>query len=119
MEVFIKLRQLQFHAPIGWYAEERLLGSDIMIDIELKSEIKKAGADELSHTVNYETVYEVIKKIVLTPTKLLETVSNKIVDEILSVYKEVTEVKVTVTKLHPPLGGIIESSSVEIRKRRN
>ncbi len=118
MEVSIRLNQLQFHAPIGWYAEERLLGSDIVIDIELKSKIEEVGNDELSNTVNYETVYEVIKKIVLTPTKLLETVSNKIVDEIFSVYKEVTEVKVIVTKPYPPLGGKVESASVEITKKR-
>jgi len=118
MEIVIRLNKLQFHAPVGWYEEERLLKSDIEIDVEIKTEIKKAEKDELMHTVNYELVYAAVEQVVMIPAKLLETVADRAASEILSSFNSVTEVKLTVTKLHPPLNGKVKSVSVELKKKR-
>jgi len=118
MEVIIRLNQLHFHAPVGWYAEERLLGNSVVIDLELKVKVTRVKEDELVNTVDYESVYALVKKIVLKPAKLLETLCGNIAAEILLRFKEVIEVKVITAKIHPPVGGIAGSSSVEVREKR-
>jgi dihydroneopterin aldolase len=115
MEITIRLKEIHFHAPIGWHDKEQLSGNEIVVNVEMRVKVEHVEEDELSHTVNYETVYARVKELVMVPTRLLETVANKIAKAIIKEFK-VEDVKVTVAKLNPPLDGKVERTEVEVKR---
>jgi dihydroneopterin aldolase len=52
------------------------------------------------------------------PSKLLETVAEKIIHHVLDDLPAVLNVELKISKLNPPIGGKCRVSSVAIRKER-
>ena len=73
----IALEGLRFKAPIGVYAEEKVLKNDIQIDLQLKVSTL-ISVEKLEDTINYEVVYQLIKAEVLIETDLLEDTLQRI-----------------------------------------
>ena len=71
--------------------------------------------DNLNKTIDYVDVYNCIKKEMSVPSKLLETVLERIVVSIKSLDKKILFVDVSIKKLNPPIGGCVDS--VELRKK--
>lgn len=66
------LKGLRFHSPIGVMEQERVVGNDIIIDIRMDYPFQKAmESDDVYDTLNYASVYQVIKKEAARPVKLL------------------------------------------------
>ena len=117
----IALEGMQFYAFHGYYEEERQLGNNFVLDVFVTTNISMAAiSDELyianpmkeqsSTTVNYETIYRLCKAEMAQPTKLLETLVNRIMVRIYNYFDNVDGVMVRLKKLHPPLGGRVDSS---------
>ena len=53
------------------------------------------------------------------PCKLIETVCEKICDSVIEISKKIQKVKVSVTKINPPIEGDVESVKVEIGKKQS
>ena len=112
--MIISLEQIKFHSPLGWYDEEQILGSDITVDIEV--EISKAKHhDNLSETINYESLYEIISSVVKKPAKLIETYAEEITANVFSKHSPL-HVKVKVCKLNPPLSGEVKAACISLEK---
>jgi 7,8-dihydroneopterin aldolase/epimerase/oxygenase len=115
----IALEGMRFRAFHGLYEEERILGNDFILNIEIMTDISKAtviqehGIDKLDNTINYETVYEICRLEMQTPHKLLETLLGSIVTALKWQFGGINQVSIKIKKLNPPLGGQVESSSVE------
>lgn len=60
-------------------------------------------SDELSDTVNYAEVYEVLKKEMDIPSKLLEHVVGRILNALGSSFPILTKADCTLTKVTPPI----------------
>lgn len=115
----ICLEGLEFHAFHGVYPHERESGNWFEVDISVGTEIiQGAGRDDLSRTVNYETLYQLVKEEMEKPSKLLETVGEKIVKRVLSEIPQVSEVKIKISKINPPIGGKCKKASVELFGKR-
>ena len=76
---------------------------------------KAALTDDLSETIDYVQVYEIVKTAMAIPSKLIEHVGHRIIDKLKAEIKSIEEVEVKVTKLHPPMNGEVESVSVVIK----
>ena len=50
--------------------------------------------------------------------KLLEHVAQRIIDKILQELPTVTQVKVAVSKLNPPIGGDVEAVTIVLQQKR-
>lgn len=115
----IALEGMRFRAFHGLYEEERIIGNDFILNVEIVSDISKAtviqehGVDKLDNTINYETVYEICRIEMQTPHKLLETLIESIVIALRWQFKGINQVSIKVKKLNPPLGGRVECSSIE------
>jgi dihydroneopterin aldolase len=64
--------------------------------------------------VSYLDVYQVVKREMGIPSNLLEHVARRIGEGIRNDFPSVETVRVKVSKLNPPLGGQMESVSVEV-----
>jgi dihydroneopterin aldolase len=99
--------------------EEMLIGSDYRVDLEISADLSQpAASDQLSETVDYVHLNNIIKEEMTVRSNLLEHVAKRIIDRIFNEIKEVTEVEVEVAKINPPIGGDVESVSVKLSSSR-
>jgi 7,8-dihydroneopterin aldolase/epimerase/oxygenase len=110
----VALDGMRFYAKHGFYEEEEILGNWYMVDVQIKTNISTASAsDELAHTINYETVYEICRIEMEMPAKLLETVVDRIMASLKHQFQSMEEVSVSLKKENPPIGGTVAHSRVE------
>ena len=96
-----------------------LIGSDYRVDLEITADLSQpAVSDQLSETVDYVHLNNIIKEEMTVRSNLLEHVAKRVIDRIFKEIKEVTEVEVEVSKINPPIGGDVESVSVKLRNTR-
>lgn len=116
----IVLEGLEFHAYHGVYPHERNSGNWFEVDISVETDFSEgASTDELSGTVNYETLFRFIKEEMEKPSRLLETVAENIVSSVLKDLPRVQYVEIKLSKLNPPIGGKCKKASVSLGKGRN
>jgi len=114
----ISLNKLLFVGYHGLYPEEKKLGNNYSVEIDIDFTPKQGVIDQLDQTIDYVHVYVIVKKWMEIPTPLLETLVGKIVDDILSSQTLANKVFVKITKLHLPISSFEGNVSVKIEKSR-
>jgi 7,8-dihydroneopterin aldolase/epimerase/oxygenase len=115
----VALEGLEFHAFHGVYPHERESGNWFEVDVAVETDFSLAATtDELIGTVNYETLFKVVKTEMEQPSKLLETVAEKIANDVLEKFPNALSVQLTISKLNPPIGGKCKKATVSLEKRR-
>ena len=116
----IILKGIEFYGHHGVLLQERELGQRFIVDVEIFLDLTEAGrSDELSRTINYARVFQLVEDIVSGSSRqLLEAVAEDIAAAILELFAGV-EVMVRVKKPAAPLPGHLEYVAVEIRRRKN
>lgn len=116
----VALEGLEFHAFHGVYPHERESGNWFEVDILVDTDFTAASlSDDLIGTVNYEDLFRIVKSEMEIPSRLLETVANKITDEVLRKMPAIQRVEVKVSKINPPIGGKCRKASVVLIKSRS
>ena len=115
----VALEGLEFHAFHGVYPHELESGNWFEVDIAVETDFSMAAAnDELTGTVNYETLFKIVKDEMDQPSKLLETVAEKIAKDVLQKFPEAQSVELRVSKLNPPIGGKCKKATISLTRRR-
>lgn len=79
----IAIEGMVFHAPVGVYPSEKLLGNDLEVSVKIAlQESVTAHEDDLAYTVDYEAIYALVRKIIAEPVNLLETAVSRIITAI-------------------------------------
>ena len=115
----ISLNKLLFVGYHGLYPEEKKLGNNYSVEIDIDFTPKQGVIDQLDQTIDYVHVYAIVKKWMEIPTPLLETLVGKIADDILSSQTLANKVFVKITKLHLPISSFEGHVSVKIEKSRD
>jgi dihydroneopterin aldolase len=115
----ISLNKLLFVGYHGLYPEEKKLGNNYSVEIDIDFTPKQGVIDQLDQTIDYVHVYSIVKKWMEIPTPLLETLVGKIADDILSSQTLANKVFVKITKLHLPISSFEGNVSVKIEKSRS
>jgi 7,8-dihydroneopterin aldolase/epimerase/oxygenase len=116
----ISLEGLEFHAFHGVYPHERESGNFFEVDVSVETDFSEAAQhDDLEGTVNYEILFRIVKEEMERPSKLLETVAEKIIADIFKTFPGVSEVSLKISKLNPPIGGKCNRSAVTISQKRS
>ena len=111
----IALHGAEFFAYHGFYTEERKLGTCFLVDMEVSfTPVGDLTEDNLSHTVNYEHLYEIACDEMKQTKKLIDTVAQAILNRIKAKYPFAEKIKVSIKKLNPPLGCKVADSNVVI-----
>ena len=111
--ITIALEGMRFHAKVGWYEEEKLLGNELVVDVYLNVPPFKVETDLLPKTVDYETVFDTVKQVLSDDINLLETVCFRIIENVAALSYEIKGIQVRVSKLHPPVNGRADRVFVE------
>lgn len=105
----------------GVFPDERSNGQEFSVDLQLYLDLTRAGAsDNLSETVNYGLVAELVyEQIISNPVSLIEKLATRIAELILTNYKIITSVEVTVHKSQAPIMVPFSDVSVTIVRKRS
>lgn len=117
----ILLRDLAFFAYHGARPEERALGQRFLVDLELRLDLRAAGAaDDLSLTVDYGEAYRVTREMVEGPScQTIEAVAERVAAALLTRFPALREVVVRVSKPAAPIAGAhFGTVAVEIARSR-
>lgn len=115
----VALEGLAFHAYHGVYSHERDNGNNFEVDIAVETDFSQAAIhDDLKGTVDYEILYGIVKEEMERPSRLIETVAEKIVNDVMEKLPVVIQVELTIAKLTPPIGGKCKRALVSIVRRR-
>ena len=116
----ITLQGMHFYSFHGCFAEEQAIGTNFVVDLSFETDTSMAQqTDNIADTVSYLDVYQTLRIEMQKPSHLLEHVGDRIGEALLGRYPNIDSVRVKVSKLNPPLGGHVDSVSVEITKARS
>jgi len=102
----IILEGMEFFAYHGCFHEERIIGTQFMVDLELEVDTTKAEtSDQLKDIVNYMEVYGLVRHEMEQKSQLIEHVARRIIDALKASFPEVTSLQVKISKINPSLGG--------------
>ena len=110
----VALQGVRFFSYHGYYPEERILGSEFILDIETEMDVFSHGKDDISQTINYERLFDIAASEMKISRLLLETVAQNILEKIRHEFLVVKSIRVTIRKMYPPLNGQVDSSLVEL-----
>ncbi|MBT8254006.1 MAG: dihydroneopterin aldolase [Flavobacteriaceae bacterium] len=115
----VKVENIRVFAYHGCLSEEKKIGSDYSVDLEVKANLRpSAESDRLRDTIDYVLLNRIIKEEMLKPTHLLETVAKRILERILNEEARVVKATVWVSKLNPPIGGDVEKVTIKMTEKR-
>ena len=100
------LNDMEFIARHGAQPHEQEVDQKFKVDIEVVLDgVRQAGmTDDLSLTVNYADIFEIIAGVMYGEhVNLLETLAYRIATKIINNYRSVEEVTIKVCKLNPPI----------------
>lgn len=115
----IKLNNIRTYSFHGCMNEEAKIGSDYRIDLEAKADFTEASlSDNLVDTVDYVHLNKIVVEEMDIRSKLLEHVCRRIINRILIEIPMITEIRVGVSKINPPIGGDVASVTVDLQRTR-
>lgn len=116
----VKITNIRVYAHHGCLREESIVGSEYSVDVTVETNLSKASvSDELSDTVDYVHIHQIVKEEMQIASKLLEHVAKRIIDRALTEIVMVDDVEVSVSKINPPIGGDVEKVTVVLSSKRN
>jgi dihydroneopterin aldolase len=116
----VHLHQVHFFSHHGMYEEEKILGNDFVIDLTVQYQPKHIPVVSIHQTINYVSLYGLVKKRMDQPTALLETVATEIAEQILNEFLLAEQVSISIKKLNPPIENIQGSVGIRFElKRKN
>ena len=114
-ESYVFLKNVRFHAFHGVLPQERQVGGDFLISLRVGYPLDKAmESDHVADTLNYATLFDLVKREMAIPSQLLEHVAGRIVKAITAAFPAVTSVDLELTKQNPPMGVDADGAGVEI-----
>lgn len=111
----IIIQGLLIHAHHGVMEQERTVGSDFSLDLEVIVDFCKAiETDNLTDTISYADIYEIVKGEMAIPSQLLEHVGGRIVKTLKQTFPNIKSIKLKLIKVNPPLGADCKGMGIEI-----
>lgn len=109
----VALKDIKCYAFHGYYPEEQLVGNHFVVDVEVDF-VPTGETEDLSNTVNYEVINEIVLNEMSKTQKLLETLVKTIISELINTYPFIISAKVGIKKLNPPMKGEVGYSFVQL-----
>jgi len=89
------------NARIGYYAEEKQMGNAFRVSVMAALTIAHPEADDLTHTLNYETVHAVVQAVMAQEADLIETAAYRIHEGLVEAGAAFDQLQVTIRKYKP------------------
>lgn len=115
----IHLHNIILRGYHGIYEEEKILGNDFELNITVRHSPVRLPVRHLADTIDYISVYELVKEHMAIATPLLETLATGIAQEILAQFSLAEGVFISIRKLYPPVSRLNGSVGVSFELTRN
>ena len=115
----IQLLNLPFYAHHGMYEEEKKLGGEYEVTVLIRYTEIKMPVLHINETIDYVSVYNLIKKHMQQPRALLETIVTTLAAELFLLFAEAEEASIQIIKKHPPVPCFEGSVGVKWEGKRN
>ncbi len=117
MSGLIEIEGMEFYAYHGYFPVEKRVGNRFVVSVQIRTDCTEAGeTDKLEHALNYQEVYDLVKKEMNQTSDLLENVCSRILDELYASFSQIEQATVKLSKMNPPMGGQIEKVSVSMTR---
>lgn len=111
----IYLKNVRFHAFHGVLEQERVVGNDYVVNVDIAYDFRQAmKTDQLDDTINYADVYELVKREMEIPSQLLEHVVQRIGEKLMETYPAIRDIDLRLTKVNPPFGADCDGAGVAV-----
>lgn len=116
----VQIKGMSFEAICGVYPEEQLAPQPFEVDIELEADQSKpASTDSIADAIDYGPICEAIVRISKSEKfRLIESMAQRIVDELFSIDPKIDAMTITLRKLHPAMSAKLSYTAVKIRRVR-
>ncbi len=115
MTTEIRLNNIRLYARHGVMEQERVVGGHFDVTLTVGYDFTRAmRTDDVADTLNYAQLFEVVKRQMDIPSKLLEHVAGRIADEVFSTWPEAQYLHLEITKLNPPMGADCDGATVVV-----
>lgn len=111
----IQLRDVMIQSNHGVLPEERVCGNQYRVNVRIRISADAFNADEdnISNTVSYAEVYELLVEVMSHPANLLESVAVKFASEVRRKWPFVKSGDIEIVKIVPPIPGMIGEAGVK------
>ena len=115
----IRLDSMRFYAYHGVMEQEQRVGGYYLVSLTIETDLTKAiCTDDVSDTVSYAELFELVKNEMAIPSKLLEHVAGRIGQRTLEQFDKIMSLTIRVTKENPPMGANCKGAAVELKLTR-
>ncbi len=105
----VSLHNIRLRAPIGVYEEERILGNEFEVDVDLWLRVEER---QLWPFADYGGINEEVRKAFTAEAPLLEEVVQALHRALRARFSAAEKIAVAVRKMHPPLSGVVGYAQV-------
>ncbi len=114
MTLTVEINNLRLQAHHGVMPQEQKIGNTFEVTVHLSYTPTQPISDDLSGTINYADVVDIIKHEMAITSQLLEHVAWRIYKHLTTDYPQITGGTVSVAKLTPPITAQMQSAAVRI-----
>lgn len=118
-EMQVHLQRVKFFGFHGVHAGEKLTGGEFEVNLTTHYTPIQIPVKEIHQTIDYTALLSIVRERMQRPAHLLETLATEIAGEIIAEFSTVTEVEISISKLHPPIENFEGSAGVTFKMKRN
>ncbi len=119
MQTYIRLEKLRVRAFHGVLPQERTVGGDFVVTLRIGYPWQQAmDTDDVGDTLDYASVYCLVRSEMAVPSQLLEHVAGRIVRALLNDFPLITSIDLWLTKVTPPMGADCDGAGVELHWKK-
>lgn len=109
----IEIEGMEFYSYHGHFVTEQVVGNKFVVNVAIETNCDAAGkSDDLKDALDYQKVYNLIKKEMEKKSFLLENICDRILEALYAEFDTIDKATIKVSKLNPPMGGQIEKVSI-------
>jgi len=87
------------------YKEEKILGNEFMVNVDVSIKAQE-NITKLRQSVDYVSLYSIIKEVMDQPTPLLEKLIQELAEKIRLLDEKIEGVSISIKKVNPPIGNL-------------
>lgn len=99
----VHLYDLNFHAFHGLYEGEALVGNDFRLNLTVSYDDDRIKTDDLRSLINYEELFDIVKKRMAIRSDLLEEVAEAIILKVRHKFSIAKEISISIFKMNAPM----------------
>ena len=99
----VHLQKVKFYGYHGLDASEEITGGEFEVSLTAFYAPPPQPILKIEETLDYTSLLEILRQRMRRPAHLLETLATEIAGEIIAKFSIVTNVEISISKLHPPI----------------